>query len=121
MSIPNQALTNLLHEIEVQATQSQQQIEVVRSQIRLKQREIRMIGLTLKEFSSLPADTNVYEGVGKMFVYSPTSKVSEKLQSQIVGLKLEVENLGKKLQYLETTYKNSRDHIDQILKSGSRA
>ncbi len=55
-----------MQEIESQAIQAQQQINVVRSQMAIKQREIRMLELTSKEVASLPSDTNVYEGVGKM-------------------------------------------------------
>ncbi len=65
----NQVYTDheqLLQEIEAQAIQSQQQISLVRQQIAVKQREIRMLDLTSKEVSSLPSGTNVYEGVGKM-------------------------------------------------------
>lgn len=121
MSIPNQALANLLQEIETQAVQAQQQIELVRSQIRSKQREIRMLDLTEKEVSSLPPTTNIYKGVGKMFVYSPIESLSQGLDSEKNSLKIEVENLAKKLQYLETTHKNSRQHIDRILKNGGRS
>lgn len=60
------AFKQLVQEIESQAIQAQQQINVVRSQIAGKQREIRMLELTSKEVSELPAGTNIYEGVGKM-------------------------------------------------------
>ncbi|KAL3420760.1 prefoldin subunit [Phlyctema vagabunda] len=121
MSISNEALQKLVQEIETQAVQSQQQINVVKSQISIKQREIRMLQLTSSEVSTLPGDVNVYEGVGKMFVYSPINEVDKRLNTETADLKADVENLGKKLQYLETTYKNSREHIDQIFKSGGRA
>lgn len=55
-----------MQEIESQAVQAQQQINVVKSQISVKQREIRLLQLTSDEVSTLPPDTNVYEGVGKM-------------------------------------------------------
>lgn len=55
-----------MQEIESQAVQAQQQINVVKSQVSIKNREIRLLELTSKEVSGLPADTNVYEGVGKM-------------------------------------------------------
>jgi chaperonin cofactor prefoldin len=45
---------------------AQQQISLVRTQQASKQRELRMAQLTRTEVSSLPADTGVYEGVGKM-------------------------------------------------------
>ena len=60
------AFKQLVQEIESQSIQAQQQINVVRSQIAGKQREIRMLELTSKEVSELPAGTNIYEGVGKM-------------------------------------------------------
>ncbi|TVY51547.1 putative prefoldin subunit 1 [Lachnellula cervina] len=120
MSIPNEALQKLVQEIETQAIQAQQQINTVKSQIGLKQREIRMLQLTSSEVSTLPSDTPVYEGVGKMFVFSPIAEVDKRLTTETLELKTDVENLGKKLLYLETTHKNSREHIDQIFNSGGR-
>jgi len=55
------------------------------------------------------------------FVFSPIAEVDKRLNTETSELKSDVENLGKKLQYLETTHKNSREHIDQIFKSGGRA
>ncbi|CCU75315.1 putative prefoldin subunit 1 [Blumeria hordei DH14] len=118
MAIPNQALQNLLQEIETQAVQAQQQLNVVKSQIKMKQREVRMLDLTATEVSQLPSKTKVYEGVGKMFVFSPMSDVEKRLQTEQSQIQGELVGLGKKLQYLETTYKNSREHIDQIFKNG---
>lgn len=54
------------------------------------------------------------------FVFSPIAEVDKRLTAETTELKSDVENLGKKLQYLETTHKNSREHIDQIFKSGGR-
>lgn len=52
---------------------------------------------------------------------SPIADVEKRLSAENSDLKAEVDGLGKKLQYLETTHKNSREHIDQIFKSGGRA
>jgi len=56
----------LLQEIEQKAAFSQQQITVVKAQIASKSRENRMLQLTSSEIESLPANTKIYEGVGKM-------------------------------------------------------
>jgi prefoldin subunit 1 len=53
-------------EIEQKSIQSSQQINVVKQQIASKKRETRILQLTANEVSSLPSDTHVYEGVGKM-------------------------------------------------------
>ena len=85
MSIPNEALqkvrtnskdllsaravltiSKLALEIESQASSAQKEINLVRTAIANKQREIRMLELTTTEITQLDKDTNVYEGVGKM-------------------------------------------------------
>jgi chaperonin cofactor prefoldin len=109
-----------------------------------KQREQRLIKLTLGEMSSLPDDAMVYEGVGKMYVmcaclndhqaifswydYScldtdhhrfaslPVNSLKQKLDVHGKDIDGEVEKLNKRLLYLETTQKNSREHIEQMLR-----
>lgn len=54
------------------------------------------------------------------FVASPTSDVKIRLSKESNDLKADVVNLEKKLHYLETTYKNSRDHLDAVFKNGGR-
>jgi prefoldin subunit 1 len=55
------------------------------------------------------------------FVFSPTAEVDKRLTTETTDLKTDIKNLEKKLQYLETTHKNSREHIDQIFNSGGRS
>ncbi|KAK2742689.1 hypothetical protein FQN57_005144 [Myotisia sp. PD_48] len=120
MSIPSEALQKLVQEIEAQAIAAQQQINIVRSQIASKQRDMRLLELTSDEISQVPKDANVYEGVGKMFVSAPMNKVNERLARETKDVKTEIGGLEKRLHYLETTHKNSREHIDQMLRSGGR-
>lgn len=61
-----------MREIESQAMAAQQQIGLVRTQLSSKHREMRLAELTRREISSLPPDTPIYEGVGKMCVYKFT-------------------------------------------------
>ncbi|GFG24023.1 probable prefoldin subunit 1 [Aspergillus udagawae] len=121
MSIPNEALQKLLQEIEARAISSQQQIGVTKAQITAKQKNIRLLELTSKEIGSLSKDTTVYEGIGKMFVAVPMNTVDKRLADERTELKTDIEGLEKKLNYLEMTHKNSRENLEQILKSGGRA
>lgn len=57
-----------MQEIEIQAAAAQQQIGLARSQMTAKQRERRLVRLTLDEMENLPNEAVVYEGVGKMYV-----------------------------------------------------
>ena len=51
------------------------------------------------------------------FVSLPVTALREKLDKQSHDLEGEVEKLGQRLLYLETTHKNSREHIEQMLRS----
>jgi prefoldin subunit 1 len=57
----------------------------------------------------------------KRFVLGSTNEMQTKLASQSTELKSDVTDLNKKLHYLETTAQNSRDHIEQLLRSGGHA
>ncbi|UNI15296.1 hypothetical protein JDV02_001839 [Purpureocillium takamizusanense] len=116
MSIPNEALHKLAREIEAQAAVSQQQIGLARTQMTSKQREQRLVRLTLSELAGLPDDAVVYEGVGKMFSSAPLPNLRQKLEGQTKELESDVNKLNQRLLYLETTHKNSREHIEQMLR-----
>lgn len=55
------------------------------------------------------------------FVSTSVATLKNKLASSTKEAQGEAEVLGKKLLYLETTRKNSQQHIDQLLKHNSAA
>jgi len=52
------------------------------------------------------------------FVALPVPALQGKLGGQVKDVQTEVESLGKKLHYLETTAKNSQEHIEKMLGGG---
>ncbi|CAI4213666.1 unnamed protein product [Parascedosporium putredinis] len=92
MAISNLALEKLIREIESQAAVAEQQIGLCRTQISSKQREIRLLGLTLDELSLVSQKTPIYEGVGKMFVLAPSTQLSKKLESELQILRQDIED-----------------------------
>jgi len=52
------------------------------------------------------------------FVLTSTQDVKQRQTKEAEDVKKELANLDKKLHYLETTYKNSHEHMEQILKRG---
>lgn len=119
MSISNEALQKLLREIEANHVKSQQDISLARSQLASKQREKRLAQLTSTEISSLNPGTPLYEGVGKMFVSIPAPELKDKLESQTKQVDTDIDSLTKRLHYLETTAKNSQEHIEAMLRRGA--
>jgi len=76
--------------------------------------------LTSNELAGLSTDTNVYEGVGKMFVAVPPDTLTTRLTDESTTIKKDIAELEKKLHYQETTFKNSRGHIEKILQTGAK-
>lgn len=58
----------ILQEIGQKKAFAEQQLVIVRQQKVANSRESRMLQLTASEMESLPQETKVYEGVGKMYV-----------------------------------------------------
>jgi prefoldin subunit 1 len=58
----------ILQEIGQKKAFAEQQLVLVRQQKVANSRESRMLQLTGSEMESLPKETKVYEGVGKMYV-----------------------------------------------------
>lgn len=53
------------------------------------------------------------------FVAVPISTLNQRLSSEASSLKKDMAELEQRLHYQETTYKNSRQHIEKILQTGT--
>ena len=53
------------------------------------------------------------------FIATPVATVDKRLSTESAALKKDIAELDKKLHYLETTFKNSREHIEKILQTGA--
>ncbi|KAF2740008.1 Prefoldin [Polyplosphaeria fusca] len=119
MSIPNEALQKIVQEIGQKKAFAEQQLVIVKQQTTAKNREGRMLQLTASEVESLPKDIKVYEGVGKMFVCTPVPDVQKRISKESDEVKFELANLQKKQDYLEKTYENSKNSLEQVLRGGA--
>lgn len=57
----------ILLQIQQSAVTANRNLNVTKSQIAGKERERRIVQLTVKEISDMGSDVNVYKGVGKAF------------------------------------------------------
>jgi hypothetical protein len=71
---------------------------------------------TIRDGVSIGSLSNMHR-----FVSSPIPVVNKRLNAETAELKSDISALSKKLHYLETTNKNSREHMDQIFKSQGRS
>ena len=70
-----------------------------------------LIGLTLFVI-------DIYWFQSHRFVGLPAPELQNKLGASVKDIETEVEGLNKRLHYLETTAKNSQEHIEKMLKGG---
>ena len=68
-------LAQILQEIGQKKAFAEQQLVIVRQQKVANGRESRMLQLTASEMESLPKETKVYEGVGKMYVLGTYGRI----------------------------------------------
>ena len=77
-----------------------------------------MKGLAKCVSSPEPRVAVVADMLNDRFAALPVSSMLDKLESQTKDIEGEVDKLGQRLLYLETTHKNSREHIEQMLRKG---
>jgi len=62
-----------LNQIQTTAVQSQRALNIARQQTAAKDRERRILQLTIDEIGHMEGDVNLYKGVGKMSVKRSTA------------------------------------------------
>ena len=62
----------ILLQIQQTAIQSRRSLDLAAQQVQAKERERRILQLTIDEISQMPQDVNMYKGVGKAYV-TPSS------------------------------------------------
>lgn len=65
-----------------------------------------------------PVDRTKAHRTLNRFVAVPAPAMEKKLVMQMKELESDVEGMGKRLHYLETTAKNSQEHIEAMLRRG---
>ncbi|KAG6841568.1 hypothetical protein C0991_009603 [Blastosporella zonata] len=97
MSLSDDTLRKILVQIQTTAVQSQRALQVSQQQTAAKDRERRILQLTIDEISQIEEDVNMYKGVGKMFMIVPRKTMENELTSQEKELSDDISNLNKKV------------------------
>lgn len=79
-----------------------------------KERERRILQLTIDEIKQIEGDVNMYKGVGKMFMMVPRKTMEEELKGQEKELSDDISNLHKKSKYLEKQYNDAQSQLRDI-------
>jgi len=104
-------------QIQQSAVQSSRSLNATRQQTSSKERERRILQLTIDEISAMESDVNVYKGVGKMFMMVPRPIMEKDLKKQEKELTDDITNLNKKAKYLEKQFNDSQSQLRDIFQS----
>ncbi|OBZ78637.1 putative prefoldin subunit 1 [Grifola frondosa] len=102
-TLSDETLRKILVQIQQTVVQSQRALNISRQQVAAKERERRILQLTIEEISSLQSDVNLYKGVGKMFMMKDLTD--------------DINNLNKKAKYLEKQFNDAQGQLRDIFQS----
>lgn len=113
-ALPDETLRKILVQIQQSAVQSQRSLSLTKQQCTAKERERRIVQLTISEISSVGRDVNLYKGVGKMFMMVPQKTMEQELKTQEKELTDEINSLNKKSKYLEKQFNDAQARLRDI-------
>ncbi|KAL9716591.1 hypothetical protein Ac2012v2_001039 [Leucoagaricus gongylophorus] len=104
----------ILVQIQQTAVQSQRALNISTQQISSKERERKILQLTIKEISTMGQDVHLYKGVGKMFMMEPHQAMMGDLKNQEKELTDDINSLNKKAKFLEKQFNDAQAQLRDI-------
>ncbi|KAJ1302794.1 hypothetical protein OPQ81_003101 [Rhizoctonia solani] len=115
-TLSDDTLRKILLQINQTINDSSRAVSSTKAQTAAKERDRRVIQLTAKEISEIPASSGAqfYRGVGKMFMQEPRSTIENSLKNQEKELTNDINNLAKKIKYHEKQLNDSQAQMRDI-------
>ncbi|XP_066269527.1 prefoldin subunit 1-like [Branchiostoma lanceolatum] len=111
----DQELKKAFQELQTKMITTQQQLKVADAQIEAQRRVQQHAKLTDQEISTLPEETRVYEGVGRMFILQPIPTVRDNLKTKMESSEEKIKKLQSNKTYLERNCKESQENIREMI------
>ncbi|KAF9524094.1 Prefoldin [Crepidotus variabilis] len=119
-TLSDDTLRKILAQIQQTAVQSQRALNISQQQTASKDRERRILQLTIDEISQMTGEVNLYKGVGKMFMHVPRKEMEEDLKVQEKELSDDITNLNKKSKFLEKQFNDAQNQMRDIFQHAPR-
>merc|ERR1712098_360225 len=104
-------------ELEVKMIDTQQKVKLADLQIDQLTRVQKHAKLTLAEICTLPDNTPLYEGVGRMFILQSKEDINNLLTDKQKTVEEKIKELEQRKVYLERSVKEAEDNIREMLLS----
>lgn len=96
---------------------TQQKVKLADLQIDQLTRVQQLAKLTRAEIATVPDNTRLYEGVGRMFVLQSKEEINNQLMDKQKTTDEKIKELEQKKVYLERSVKEAEDNIREMLLS----
>ncbi|KAG0037221.1 hypothetical protein BGZ82_002939 [Podila clonocystis] len=116
MSINEQALGKIVHDLQSKLQEATRMVASVQAQIQTRDREKKLSVLTNKELSSLAPETITYKSVGKMFVQEPLPNLTGELTDRVTEMDKDMAALDKKRIYWERNKTEAQGNLQELIK-----
>ncbi|XP_029957421.1 prefoldin subunit 1 [Salarias fasciatus] len=110
-------LKKAFSELQVKMVDTQQKVKLANLQIDQLTRVQKYAKLTHTEITTLPDNTRLYEGVGRMFILQSREEISNQLTDKQRTANEKIKELEQKKVYLERSVKEAEDNIREMLLS----
>lgn len=104
-------------ELQQKMQNTNQSIRLSDMQIETLKRQIHHATLTDKEIQAVPAETRVYDGIGRMFILNDVQNVRKNLEKRQASHKEKIAKLESNKQYLEKSLKESENNLRELIKT----
>ncbi|XP_068187163.1 prefoldin subunit 1 [Antennarius striatus] len=103
--------------LQMKMIDTQQKVKLADLQIEQLNRVQKHAKLTHTEIASLPDNTRLYEGVGRMFILQSKEDINNQLMDKQKTADEKIKELEQKKVYLERSVKEAEDNIREMLLS----
>ncbi|KAM9348702.1 prefoldin subunit 1 [Symphorus nematophorus] len=110
-------LKKAFSELQVKMLDTQQKVKLADLQIDQLTRVQKHAKLTHAEITTLPDNTRLYEGVGRMFILQSKEEINNQLMDKQRTADEKIKELEQKKVYLERSVKEAEDNIREMLLS----
>ncbi|GIX83849.1 prefoldin subunit 1 [Caerostris darwini] len=110
-------LKKAFQELQAKVLDTTQKLKLADLQIDSYNKSIQHANLTQHELKSYPGDTNMYNGVGRMFLLTPPDEIVKMLSEKVNTSKDKIKELETSKTYLERSMKESEENLRELVAS----
>lgn len=113
--VPDQELKQAFSKLHDKMVETKQHLKLADVQIDKLRRTKQRAELTVKEISCLPANTRIYESVGRIFLLDDINNIKNMLENRMVTSDEKIKTLESNKAYHQRSLKESEDEIREMI------